>query len=82
MTASISSDSDKINNCRTISEGNHMEPYRRGRGKPSISSGSPMSPSPGSCVSSESAGSSNSLDDADYGGESRRHSKSCCVHYC
>ena len=36
-------------------------------------SGSPLSPSPGSYISSESAGSSNSIDDADYHVPDRRH---------
>ena len=51
---------------RTTSEGNsHFEIKRslRGNGGKSITSGSPMSP--GSFVSSESAGSSNSLDETD-----------------
>ncbi|TRY77140.1 hypothetical protein TCAL_04037 [Tigriopus californicus] len=63
---------------RTISEGNHMESHRGGRtwgpssmrggGGKSVSllSGSPLSPNQGSYVSSESAGSSNSIDEADY----------------
>eukprot|EP00095_Tigriopus_kingsejongensis_P004631 maker-scaffold291_size219542-snap-gene-1.19 protein:Tk04631 transcript:maker-scaffold291_size219542-snap-gene-1.19-mRNA-1 annotation:"insulin receptor substrate 1" len=63
---------------RTISEGNHMESHRGGRswgpsymrtggGKSgSLFSGSPLSPNQGSYVSSESAGSSNSIDDADF----------------
>jgi len=47
---------------RTTSEGNsHFELNKKIRGGKSITSGSPMSP--GSFISSESAGSSNSLDD-------------------
>ena len=62
---------------RTISEGNHD--IRKGiRGTMTGMSGSPMSPSPGSYVSSESAGSSNSIDDND-GLHERKHRK-CYVH--
>jgi len=54
---------------RTTSEGHSMDPMRRrlaGANKSgSLVSSSPLSPSPGSYVSSESAGSSNSLDEAD-----------------
>lgn len=58
-----------IDRHRTTSEGNtHFDLKRslRGGGGKSITSGSPMSP--GSFVSSESAGSSNSLDEADGAG--------------
>ena len=66
---------------RTTSEGTPLGQGRRvipgvpGGGGGGIS-GSPLSPSPGSYISSESAGSSNSIDDAEYvpdGSNSRRH---------
>ena len=76
----------------TTSEGNHMEIHRRRGGASTVGggsssksssgmfSGSPMSPSPGSYVSSESAGSSNSLDEAEFGPE-RRHSEEKNIYF-
>ena len=60
---------------RTTSEGT---PLGQGRRAVMVNpmhapSGSPLSPSPGSYISSESAGSSNSIDDADYHVPDRRH---------
>ncbi len=62
---------------RTTSEGNTDAHRLRLGGKSGslVSSGSPLSPSPGSCVSSESAGSSNSLDETEFGNPDRRHSE-------
>ena len=79
---------------RTTSEGNHMEIHRRraaaagssgvggssSKSSSGMFSGSPMSPSPGSYVSSESAGSSNSLDEAEFGPE-RRHSEEKNIYF-
>ncbi len=56
---------------RTTSEGHHPRLGVGGKSGSLVSSGSPLSPSPGSCVSSESAGSSNSLDESEFHHEKR-----------